>query len=376
MIADCCLVYVADGGPLRLAAMAHADPAAMERLRELEPQLRLGEGAPYGPDHVFETAVSELVRLSDPVSDEPYHQVLRRLGFRSAIAVPVRVRGQTVGVILLAASRPLLAFVEDDVSMAEDLSRRTADAIDNARLYAAAQAAVKLRDEFLSIASHELRTPLTPLQLHLEMWQGALTNGDDARRRLDTALRQTQKLSKLVESLLDVSRLTTGRMALEPERFDLAQVAREVVERFAPDARSAGCAVTLLANEPVIGCWDRLRVEQVLSNLLSNAIKYGAGQPIDLTVERSGEEGACVRVTDRGIGITAEDSARIFDRFERAVSPRHYGGMGLGLYIVRQIVEAHAGSIAVESTPGAGSSFTVLLPSLHERSAGLEAELS
>lgn len=372
MIADCCLVYVADtGAPLGLAAMAHADPDAMERLRELEPRLRLGEGAPYGPDHVFATAVPELVQLSDTATAEPYHEALRSLGFRSTIAVPVRVRDQTVGVILLAATRPLLTFVEDDVSMAEDLSRRTADAIDNARLYAAAQAAVRLRDEFLSIASHELRTPLTPLQLHLEMWQNALSGGD-ARRRLDTALRQTHKLSKLVESLLDVSRLTTGRMALEPERFDLTQVAREVIERFAPDARSAGCAVALNADEPILGRWDRMRVEQVLSNLLSNAIKYGAGQPIELTLERSDEGAAYLRVTDRGIGITPEDSARIFDRFERAVSPRHYGGMGLGLYIVRQIVEAHSGSIAVESTPGVGSSFTVLLPSLRDRPAGME----
>jgi signal transduction histidine kinase len=228
---------------------------------------------------------------------------------------------------------------------------------------------VRLRDEFLGIASHELKTPLTPLRLKLQLLQrqanGAkLGNALEAERvsdSLDVALRQVRKLTDLVDNLLDVSRITAGRLRLELEELDLSSVAAELLSRFAPSAVQLGCELELYAPQPVFGRWDRLRVEQVVTNLLSNALKYGAGRPVVVRVEEDGQR-ARLTVQDQGIGIAEEDLGRIFERFERAVSDRHYGGLGLGLYITRQIVEALGGSIEVESEPQHGATFTVLLP--------------
>jgi signal transduction histidine kinase len=150
-------------------------------------------------------------------------------------------------------------------------------------------------------------------------------------------------------------------MSLELEQCDLAAVARDVAERFQDEAIRAGCPIELRLSEGATGLWDRSRLEQVATNLLSNAIKYGMGRPIEVAV--SGEaRSATVSVSDRGIGVEPEDAARIFRRFERAVPARHYGGLGLGLYIARQIAEAHGGQISVAGRPGGGSIFTVTLP--------------
>jgi signal transduction histidine kinase len=229
------------------------------------------------------------------------------------------------------------------------------------------QSAVAARDEFLSIASHELRTPLTALQLELQGLQKRLGRGEtmtseQLSHRLETAIRQVNRLGKLVNSLLDISRLTAGRIDLQIAEVDLAEVAREVTARLAKEATQAGCSLGCTAGEePATGQWDRLRLEQIVSNLVSNAIKYGGGRPIEVAVEHDGTR-ARLRVSDRGIGIAPEDQARIFDRFERAVSERHYGGFGLGLWIVRQIVHALQGGIWVQSRVGEGATFIVELP--------------
>jgi signal transduction histidine kinase len=170
------------------------------------------------------------------------------------------------------------------------------------------------------------------------------------------------RLTALVDNLLDVSRITSGHLTLQREEFDLAEVTKDVTERFAEEISRAGCSLQLDANGPVIGCWDRVRIEQVVTNLLANAIKYGGGKPIEITVNPQ-DEGAHFAIRDYGIGIAADERERIFERFERAVSSRAYGGLGLGLYIARQILNAHGGSIQVESGPGSGSLFRVWLPS-------------
>ena len=228
--------------------------------------------------------------------------------------------------------------------------------------------AIRLRDEFLSIASHELRTPLTPLRLQLQSTLKCLDKGENGvaelRPRLELALRQTVRIGILVTDLLEVSRITSGRLTLQREEMDLADSVRDVAERHEPEARNAGTTVQLQA-EHVTGRWDRLRIEQVIANLLVNAIKYGGGLPVRLKVERA-DGAARLTVRDEGIGISTEDQERIFDRFERAVSVRSYGGMGLGLYIAQQIVDAHGGRIQVQSTRGKGSTFTVDLPVLTE----------
>jgi signal transduction histidine kinase len=171
-------------------------------------------------------------------------------------------------------------------------------------------------------------------------------------------------LQRLIDELLDVSRITSGRLTLEREQMDLGDLAREVVDRYAPEAQRAGSTVTLEAAGDTRGNWDRARLDQVLTNLLSNAVKYGAGKPIHVGVigPSASENKVRVIVQDQGIGIEASAQARIFGRFERAVSDRHYGGFGLGLWIVRELVEAHGGSVHFESEVGRGSTFVVELP--------------
>ena len=227
--------------------------------------------------------------------------------------------------------------------------------------------AVRARDEFLQIASHELKTPLTPLQLQLDDLARTLekhtVSNERARVKLARAARQIERLNRLVESLLDVSRITAGHLDLELETFDFAAMVNEVVESFQPEAQQVGSELIVRsgAAPALIGRWDRARTEQVVSSLLANAIKYGAGKPVSVVVEATD---GMVRLTvaDRGIGIEKAALERIFGRFERAVSLRHFGGLGLGLFTARQLAEAHGGSITVKSQPGAGATFTVLLP--------------
>jgi len=222
-----------------------------------------------------------------------------------------------------------------------------------------AQEAVRLRDEFLFIASHELKTPLTALQIQLQSArrEGAGPPGDN----LDRAVRSGDRLADLIETLLDVSSIAGGRIALKLETHELRELAHEVVERLQPTAARIGVAISLRAQGPVSGQWDSLRIGQVITNLVSNAIKYGAGTPVDVTVLLDGDS-AVLEVTDSGPGVRSEDLDRIFSRFERAASMRHFGGMGLGLYVTRQIVEAHGGEVTAQNRDGGGARFTVRLP--------------
>ena len=225
-----------------------------------------------------------------------------------------------------------------------------------------AQEALRLRDEFLSIASHELKTPLTALQLQLHSLRERIESMDGRMvTKLDRAARSSERLAELVETLLDVSRLATGRFELHPQSFELTEAVRDVIERLREAATQAGCELSLKPNGELPGTWDRLRIEQVLTNLLSNAIRYAAGTPIEVSLSKDGDT-AVLEVGDRGPGIAEEALSRIFDRFERAAEMRHYGGLGLGLYVVREIVKAHHGMVTVHNRQGGGACFTVRLP--------------
>jgi signal transduction histidine kinase len=236
------------------------------------------------------------------------------------------------------------------------------------KLLAKVEEAVRARDALISIASHELRTPLSALQLQVLLAGRELAKGPDAgipsevlTSRLSAIDRQVTRLARLVENLLDVSRLTAGKLHLEFEDVDLASAVRDVLSRFDDELRRSQRSVSLRADRPVIGRWDRMRLEQIVTNLVSNAIKYGENEPIEITVEAATNTGQ-LSVRDHGIGIAEADQARIFERFERLVSGKHAGGFGLGLWIVRQIVEAMGGTIRVNSQIGAGTTFVVELP--------------
>lgn len=226
--------------------------------------------------------------------------------------------------------------------------------------------ALRLREEFLAVAAHELRTPVNVLGLLLESLLLSQRRGDlelPSRygRKVEQAGAQVGRLARLVATMLDVSTLPADALRLRRELFDLRDAARSSISLLAADSAAAGVEVRLADGPPVTGCWDRYRVEQLAVSLLSNAVKYGQGKPVDVEVFLDDRDAALV-VRDRGIGIAAEDLERIFHRFERAVSLRSYGGLGLGLYVARRIARAHGGSIDVTSELGAGAAFVVRLP--------------
>jgi signal transduction histidine kinase len=369
----------------RLMVPAFADWCAVDIVDEAGQLQRLtlveGDGV-SGPPHLpvdgrlgaaqlAAAARSRLIGLVDEqnVPDPAERASFDQLGVRSYVAVPVLARGAVLGALTLASSRPERIYDATDLAFAEELARRVGFAVDNARLFDRTQEAVRLRDDFLSVASHELRTPLTTIQLQLQSLLAAASAGKPSvvqpsdEPKLRRAVRSTERLSDLVDTLVDVSRIASGNLPLSRVRVDLVAAARRVVERFNEASGRAEAPLRLQApdGEPIVGHWDRERIEQVIGNLLANALKYGAGKPIDL--ELSSREGwAEIGVRDRGMGIAAVDLERIFGRFERAVSVRNYGGLGLGLYMTREIVRSHGGSIHATSTPGEGATFTVRLP--------------
>lgn len=231
-----------------------------------------------------------------------------------------------------------------------------------------ARQAIRVRDEFLSISSHELRTPLTPLKLQIQslskyLERGTLAQVSDERlkRMLEISEKQVNRLTALIDDLLDVSRISSGKLTLNFEAVDLAALVREVIERYQPHLQATGCEVELEMPAALPARVDQIRFEQIVINFLTNAMRYAAGKPIEISLEEKDGQ-AILKVRDRGIGISEEDQKRIFDRFERILSSSNYGGLGLGLFIVRQIVSAHGGSVWVESKPGVGSTFIVSLP--------------
>jgi signal transduction histidine kinase len=219
------------------------------------------------------------------------------------------------------------------------------------------------RDAFLSAMAHDLRTPLAALTLQM---QGLLAHperntGERLISRLRAMDRQARHMTALVNRFLDFMQLSGGRLQLTPEEVDLAELACDVAHRFEPELEWARCTLTIHVGAKVVGMWDRLHLEQVAGNLLANAIKYGAGAPITIEVSDHGPRARLV-VRDQGVGIAPHEHDKIFERFAHASPARTFNGTGLGLWIVRQIVEASGGTISVDSRPGAGSTFTVDLP--------------
>jgi signal transduction histidine kinase len=236
----------------------------------------------------------------------------------------------------------------------------------------ASEAAVAARDEFLAVAAHELRTPLTSMLLHIEAIERTLPVESGApettmhvppseQKRIAAVARQARRLSGLIDSMLDVSKLTGGHLSLELAQVDVAALVREVAARFAPDATAAACTMTLRLDTPVVALLDATRLDQIITNLIGNALKYGAGAPVEISVEGD-EQVIRMTVRDHGIGISPADQQRIFLRFERAADERQYSGAGLGLWITSELVKALGGRISLHSTPGSGASFTVVLP--------------
>jgi PAS domain S-box-containing protein len=338
--------------------IAHVSPDG----RWLRTNRRYRELLGRSEQELAELSVTEVMHPEDRAADSAARDRLLR-GEIEGYALEARIlrrdgRSQWVNVTC--------ALVRDRTGRPRYLVRAAEDLSARKRVERDLREAVQARDEFLQVASHELRTPLATLRLRVEGVRAAVARGVVEPRRIEekaeAAVKQTLRLNALLDELLDVSRLAAeGRVPLEPEDADLVQVARDVVERVAPAAAREGTRIRLAADSPVAVRVDRARIEQALGHLLSNALRYGVGHPVDVRVEADGDL-ARLAVVDRGVGIDPADAERIFERFERAASWRNYGGLGLGLYLTRRIVEAHGGTVHAEGSRGAGATFVIELP--------------
>src|SRR3954467_2202028 len=374
--ADWCGVELAEAGELRPIAIAHVDTAKVEIARQMRLRYPPDPAAARGPHAVLRTGRAELIRevteemTSRGARDEEHLRFMRDLGLRSVLMVPLVAGGRSIGVLNLVWAESNRHYGPEDLEMMRELGRRAGLAVENARLYNEARAAVKLRDEFLSIASHELKTPLTSLRLKVDGILRITAKPDRSAAdlaklasRVQGVDKQVGRLTELVDALLDVSRAASGQLQLRLEDVDLVAVIEAVAERFKDDLAAASCSLSLVVTGEAgfHGRWDRLRVDEVITNFLSNAIKYGAGKPIQIRVSAT-KTVATLEIEDHGIGISPDDQQRLFERFARVVSPEHYGGFGLGLWIVKLLVEAMGGKVAVRSAVGTGSVFSAELP--------------
>jgi Na+/proline symporter/signal transduction histidine kinase len=362
-LADAAVLWLAGeaGGPGR-AWLAHAD-AALERAGATALDAVLPAISRRGPIlRALDTRRSVVSRPLPPASwPAPLAVALPRGG---EVTLPLAGPRGALGTLSLLVED---AAQLEDLALAEELARRLAIALENARLYHQAEEAVRVRDEFLAVASHELKTPLTPLRLKIQTLERLVERGDLGtvpREKLvqlfGGAEGQVLRLVGLVDDLLDVTRLTTKRLKLRPEPMDLSEAVRAVVERHADAVTDSGCAVQVSAPTPVLGVWDRIRLEQVATNLLTNALKYAPGSRVHVSVDGD-PASARLEVRDEGPGIATADQERIFRPFERAVRYIEVSGFGLGLFIVRQIVEAHGGTVRLASG-GTGATFVIELP--------------
>ena len=384
-LADYCAIdMVDDDNQVRSLELADVDPDKEEIGRQMHQQHPvnpesnhpvaqvLRSGRPILFSHVDDDVLSLFAE-----DDTEYLQQLRDIGIDSAMYVPLVARGRSIGVISFVASESGHRYGPSDLALAQELTRRAAMAIDNARLYREAQEAVRIREEFLSIASHELKTPLTTVkgygQILGRLLRRPTFDADRLIRLADQLQEQLSRFETLIADLLDVSRMQQRGLELRPEPTDLIALVRTVISRFEypaePDPRH-----TFIVDAPdeLHGIWDPDRLDQVLTNLISNAVKYSPeGGVITISVGIREEDQVELSVADQGIGIPEDEQGQLFRPFARSETvQRAISGVGLGLYISQQIITRHGGTIWLESAPGLGSRFSLLIPRDYSSIAG------
>jgi PAS domain S-box-containing protein len=382
-LGDWCTVYmVGEDRVLKRVAVAYSDGEKAQ----LAEALRKYPPSPVSP----RSSVAEAMRtrrsiltpripdtyVENIAQDTAHLEIMRRLAFRSSMTVPLQARGDVLGALAFFSSDSERRYDATDLALAEDLARRAGLALDNARLYREAQRAIRARDEFLSVAAHELKTPLTTMLGYAQMLLRYMKPGDGldekiVERALLAIEQQSARLTRLVSRLLDIARIEGGRLRVEPTSTDLVPLVTGVVESMQSGTQSR--LVVTQVPDRLIGMVDALRFEQVLTNLLDNAVKFSPpGSDVEVELSETSMGVARLTVTDHGPGVSAEDRDRIFDRFYQTDSGKLASGMGLGLYISRQIVEQHGGSINAELPPDGGTRFVVMMPL--QRDAALSAE--
>ncbi len=383
-VGESCVVRLlsSDGEWLEPTAAYHPDPEARAfgaAMLQAAPQRRTEgiNGQVMATGQPVLIPVVEQTEFRTAVKPE-YRAYLDRFTTHSVLVVPLRARDRVIGVLSAARETPGHPYTLDDQLLLQELADRAAFVIDNAQLYHQAQEAIGVRDQFLLIAAHELRTPITSLrgyaQLLLRSHQRNILDAARLERYLPALDESAERLVRLTEDLLDVSRLRTGRLPLRVESFDLAAFARRVVERYREVGPGHQVLLDLAADLPLVRA-DPGRLEQVVVNLLDNAVKYSPeGGEVRLIVEREGT-GVALRVRDRGIGLPPESAEAIFEPFTRApnAAARHIPGLGLGLHIAREIAARHGGKIRAESAgEGRGTTISLWLPTDRGNPSGVD----
>jgi signal transduction histidine kinase len=277
------------------------------------------------------------------------------------MAVPLVVKGAVAGAMTFIGP-PRRRYDEKDLEFAESLAQRAALSVENARLYQEAQEALQARDEFLSIAAHEIRGPITSVHMAVQGLKQGRVSPEVAPRLYEIIEREDRRLVRFVNELLELGSIQGGGLYFKFEEVDLGDIVRDAASRLGAEITRSGSSLSITTEGRIVGHWDRMRLDEVVSNLLLNAINFGLGKPIAVHVKQD-QEITTLEVRDQGIGIPPEMHERIFNPFQRAVSARNYGGLGLGLFIVRTIVSGLGGTVRVESQPETGSTFIVELPS-------------
>ena len=318
-----------------------------------------------GKAQIYKDAGKKIIKDSD-LSQEQMN-LATELSETTFLIIPLIAHGHCLGTLSFANYGVAKSYTQADVALGEELGRRVALALENAKLYLFSQKAIEVRNDFLSIASHELNTPITSVKLQLQMVSRILNNKkeeafpfDRFKKSIDTSVKQVDRLINLVQVLLDVSRIQSGQFNFVFDKVNASDIVTDVIDRHKELLQTYSCTLTLknLANVSVI--WDKTRMEQVLTNLINNAVKYAPGK-IEVHALEEGEH-VKISVRDYGAGIPVDKMNRIFDRFERGNSPESVSGLGLGLYIVKQIIEGHRGKIEIQSKLNEGSCFSIIVP--------------
>ncbi len=373
VLADwCTLNLVNANGMLQGLATAHVDPQKEELAREMRRRYPARQESSPAL-RVLTTGVPRLIpeindqMLADISVDAEHLRLWQALAPRSVIIVPLSAHGRTRGTLsLIVTADSDRRYGQADLALAEDLGRRAGLAVENAQLYFQAEEAIRVRDEFLSVAAHELKTPVTSLRGFAQLTLRTLDQVGEIdfkrlKRALDVVDQQSEKLTRLVAQLLDVSRFQSGKLGLQCHETDLSSLVLALVEGM--QAQSERHQLRAHVAPHVRANVDALRIEQVVTNLIDNAIKYSPeGGPVDVHLTVTEDHTVQIAVRDRGVGVPTEDRERIFERFYQAGTDRNRAGMGLGLYISRQIIELHGGQIGVELPEDGGSKFVVSLP--------------
>ncbi len=371
----CAVTIVKDDGELQCLAVAHKDPAKTEIARNACNSYRPSSNDPLPT--VIRTGTSVLVSeitdelLNSAMVQPDAREIVRQLGLKSYMIVPLRARERTLGALTFVTGDSGRRLTQKDLTLAEDLGRRAAIAIDNARLYNEAQQANRMKDDFLAVVSHELRTPLTPILGWTRMLRNDTFDKESMSHALEIIERNARAQAKLIEDLLDVSRIITGKLRLNIRPVDLNSLLENSIDALRPAAEAKSLTIEKSFNlEPIVLNADSERMQQVIWNLLSNAIKF-TPQSGSIQVRASMVQNSiCIEIQDSGRGISPKFLPFVFDRFRQADSSttRAFGGLGIGLAIVRHLVELHGGTVNAESAgEGKGATFAVTLPALKSR---------